>query len=213
MDTEEDRAISIMLSAANYVNYYSHEETDTGKNFEIALTKAFNMFEDVEAERIGGAGNADIECIYYMPNQENKKFDIEAKSTSRKLLQVNSRRLKIHRSLIGSKYTMIVTPNYSIGVLRDIECEDSVIVKSDTLANYLYQCILKYGRNLSYSTLDKIIMNNIGNDITDCINKYVWQRLSKAFHSDVKQRRSEAPRCSAMAEHCNAMNSNDNAKA
>lgn len=180
MDTEEDRAISIMLSAANDVNYYSHEETDTGKNFEIALTKAFNMFEDVEAERIGGAGNADIECIYYMPNQENKKFDIEAKSTSRKLLQVNSRRLKIHRSLIGSKYTMIVTPNYSIGVLRDIEGEDSVIVKSATLANYLYQCILKYGRNISYSTLDKIIMNNIGNDITDCINKYVYSNFGHA---------------------------------
>lgn len=60
MDTEEDKAIAAMLSVANDVYYYSHEETDTGERFEHALTTAFNMFEDVDAERIGGAGNADI---------------------------------------------------------------------------------------------------------------------------------------------------------
>lgn len=177
MDTEDDKAIAAMLQIASDVNYYSREETSTGAKFEYALTDAFNMFIDVDAERIGGAGNADIECVYYLPANGRKKFDIEAKSTSRKLAQINSRRLKTHRVKIGSKYTMIVTPNYSIGVLKDIEGENSVIIKSATLANYFYQYVLKHGRNISYSMLDEIVESNIGGDITDSVNAYVYSNF------------------------------------
>lgn len=177
MDTEDDKAIAAMLQIASDVNYYSREETSSGAKFEYALTDAFNMFIDVDAERIGGAGNADIECVYYLPDNGRKKFDIEAKSTSRKLAQINSRRLKTHRVKIGSKYTMIVTPNYSIGVLKDIEGENSVIIKSATLANYFYQYVLKHGRNISYSMLDEIVEANIGGDITDSVNAYVYSNF------------------------------------
>lgn len=180
MDTEDDRAISDMLKIANNVNYYSHEETDTGKNFEFALEDAFNMFVDVDAERVGGSGKVDIECIYNMDNSRCKKFDIEAKATTRKLLQVNSRRLKTHRLLVGSKYSMIVTPNFAVGVLRDIHGEDSVIIKSATLANYFYQYIVKNGRNISYNMLDEIVSSNIGGDITDAVNAYVYSNFGYA---------------------------------
>lgn len=177
MDTEEDKAIAAMLQIASDVNYYSHEETTTGVKFEDALANAFNMFIDVDAERIGGAGNADIECVYYLPDNGHKKFDIEAKSTSRKLAQINSRRLRTHRIKIGSKYTMIVTPNFSIGVLKDIEGEDSVVIKSAALANYLYQYVLKQGRTISYSMLDEIVESKIGGDITDSVNAYVYSNF------------------------------------
>lgn len=177
INTAEDKAIAEMLQIASDVNYYSREETASGEKFECALTNAFNLFIDVDAERIGGAGNADVECIYHMPDNHDKKFDIEAKSTTRKLAQINSRRLRTHRVKIGSKYTMIVTPNYSVGVLRDIEGEASVIVKSATLANYLYQYVSKYGRNISYSMLDKIVEDNIGGDITEAVNSYVYSNF------------------------------------
>lgn len=177
MDTEEDKAIAEMLNIANNVYYYSHEETETGVNFEDSLTDAFNMFFDVEARRIGGAGNSDVECLYYKGNDNIKKFDLEAKSTKTKLLQINSRRLSIHRSLINSKYTMIVTPNYSIGVLRDISGEKSVIIKAATLANYLYQYILKDGRKISYSVLDEIVEREMGGDITDSVNAFVYNNF------------------------------------
>lgn len=191
MDTEEDKAISVMLNMASDVDYYSHEETATGERFELALTDAFNMFEDVEAERIGGAGNADIECIFHMVDDQRKKFDVEAKSTTRKLSQVNARRLKTHRIRIGSRYTMIVTPNYSIGVLKDIEGESSVIIKSATLANYFYQYILKNGRNISYAMLDEIVEENIGGDITDSVNEYVYNNFGhRAADFTVKKGRS-----------------------
>ena len=177
MNSEEDKAIATMLNIANEVNYYSHEETATGTKFEYALTDAFNLFVDVDAERIGGAGNIDIECLYSAESGSSKKFDIEAKATSRKLLQINSRRLQKHRLKVGSLYTIIVTPNFSIGVLSDIKGEDSVIIKSATLSNYLYQYILKSGRKISYSLLDQIIENNIGLDITDKVNDYVYNNF------------------------------------
>ena len=177
MDTEEDKAIATMLNVANNVYYYSHEETEKGVKFEDALVEAFNMFFDVEARRIGGAGNADVECLYHMENDAIKKFDLEAKSTRTKLLQINSRRLRTHRRLINSKYTMIVTPNYAIGVLRDIQGEKSVIIKAATLANYLYQYILKNGREISYSVLDDVVENGMGGDITDSVNAYVYNNF------------------------------------
>jgi len=177
MNTEADKAITKMLNIASDVNYYSREETSTGEKFEYALTDAFNLFIDVEAERLGGAGNVDIECVYIPETAPAKKFDIEAKSTTRKLIEINSRRLKTHRIKIASHYTMIVTPNYAIGVLRDIENDDSVIIKSATLANYLYQYILKSGRNISYDFLDKMIVNNIGSDITEKVNEYVYDNF------------------------------------
>ena len=190
MDTEEDKAIATMLNVANNVYYYSHEETETGVNFEDALVEAFNMFFDVEARRIGGAGNADVECLYHMENDAVKKFDLEAKSTRTKLLQINSRRLRTHRSLINSKYTMIVTPNYAIGVLRDISGEQSVIIKAATLANYLYQYILKNGREISYSVLDDVVENGMGGDITDDVNAYVYDNFGHGAEDlTVKSRR------------------------
>lgn len=174
---EEDKAISEMLRIANNVNYYSREETKGGANFEFAIRDAFNMFSDVEAERIAGAGNPDIECLFYLSSGNIIKFDIEAKARKSKLLEVNSRRLRMHRDMIGSKYTMIVAPNYPIGVLRDIAGEESVIVKSAILANYFYQSILKVGRNISYQSLHEIVVENRGKDISDAVNAYVYSNF------------------------------------
>jgi hypothetical protein len=79
--------------------------------------------------------------------------------------------------MIGSAYTMIVAPNYAVGVLSDISGETSVIIKSASLANYFYQSILKNGRNISYATLHKIVTENIGKDITNLVNNYVYDHF------------------------------------
>lgn len=182
MNTEEDQAIAAMLRIASDVKYYSHKETATGVNFENALTDAFNMFCDVEAERIGGAGNADIECLYFPDDAGKKKFDIEAKSTRRKLPQINARRLRRHREQIGSVYTLIVAPNYAPGVLGDIKGEQAVVVKAATLANFFYQYVLRCGRDLSYKKLDEIVNANLGKDISQSLNDYVYSNFG--HHAD-----------------------------
>lgn len=177
MNNEEDKAITMMLTIANNVSYYSREETGGGRKFEIAIKDAFNLFSDVEASRIAGAGNPDIECLYYLDEDNIQKFDVEAKARKTKLLEVNPRRLKTHRKMIKSKYTIIVAPNFAIGVIRDIEGDASVIIKSATLANYIYQSIIKYGRDFSYSTLDRIVNNNMGMDITSVVNEYIYNNF------------------------------------
>ncbi len=189
MDTEEDKAIADMLKVATDINYYSREETEGGRKFEIAIKDAFNMFLDVEAERIAGAGKPDIECIYYLSNGNIKKFDIEAKARKAKLIEINPRRLRDHRIMIHSKYTMVVAPNYTIGVTKDIAGEESVIVKSASLANYMYQSILKNGREISYAVLDRIIQDNLGRDITDIVNTYVSDNFGHAAE-DMKVKQS-----------------------
>lgn len=198
MEQEEDAAISTMLQVANSVKYYSKEETAGGDKFEYALESAFNLFIDVEAERIAGAGNVDLECIYFDVDC-NKKFDIEAKATRSKLVQINSRRLKKHREKIGSRYSIIVTPNYSLGVLSDIKGEESVIIKAGTLANYLYQYISKEGRAISYAKLEEIALNNFGKDITDVVDQYVYSNFGHAA-SDLSVKRNKADKGVEYAE-------------
>jgi type II restriction enzyme len=62
--------------------------------FEDALADGFNMFYNIEANKISGAGNTDLECLY-IPRK--KKFTVEAKSTKNKLSSVNAGRLAGHR--------------------------------------------------------------------------------------------------------------------
>lgn len=177
---DDKETISNMLLIANNINYYSREETEHGDNFEYALEEAFNLFADVEARRIAGAGNVDVECIY-LSESGNKKFDIEAKSTKSKLVQINPRRLNTHRGKIGSRYSIVVAPNYSIGVLTDIKNDESVIVKAASLSNYMYQYIAKRGRNISYEYLENLILDtlqsNKAKDITDRLDAFVYSNF------------------------------------
>ena len=62
--------------------------------FEDALADGFNMFYNIEANKISGAGNTDLECLY-IPRK--KKFTVEDKSTKNKLSSVNAGRLAGHR--------------------------------------------------------------------------------------------------------------------
>ena len=80
----------------------------------------------------------------------------------------------MHRRRVGSSYTIIVTPEFSRGVLGDISRDRSVVVKSATLSNYLYQGIARYGRNLSYADLHGIVSSNYGKDITESVNELMF---------------------------------------
>jgi hypothetical protein len=69
------------------------------------LADGFNMFYNVEAKKVGGAGNTDLECLYIT---KKKKFAVDAKSTKNKLSSVNAGRLEGHREKIGGAYTIVL---------------------------------------------------------------------------------------------------------
>lgn len=182
VDEVEQEKISKLLKIATAVNDYStNEKADDFNRFEFALRDAFRLFRDVRAEKIGGAGNTDVECIYYPDDEPSKKFDVEAKARKVKLMEISAGRLCLHRKKIGSQYTVIVTPDYVHAVLDDIRGDRSAIIKSVTLSNYLYQYITKYGRDISYFALDEIIENNIGGDVTKLVNEYIFENFGHGY--------------------------------
>jgi hypothetical protein len=143
--------------------------------FEDALANGFNLFYNVEAEKVGGAGNTDIECLYIT---KKKKFAVDAKSTKNKLSGINSGRLQGHREKIGGAYTIVVTPRYVPAVLQDIRTSPIVIIRANTLSEYLYNYIDNDIREIDYEDFDRIIIANLGKDISKNISDLTISRFA-----------------------------------
>ncbi|EAC5083180.1 TPA: restriction endonuclease [Listeria monocytogenes] len=143
--------------------YSQNPKNQTADKFEDVLEDTFNMFVNVEAQKLSGAGRTDIECLYLTINE---KFAVEAKSTANKLSGINAGRLKRHRDLIGANYTIVVTPRYVPSVKYDIVGQKIVIIKANTLSEYLYNNIVANNRNIDYAEIQEIVVNNLGKDIS-----------------------------------------------
>lgn len=153
-----------MLRLPKLIDEYSNNpNNETSDKFEDILEEAFNMFINVEANKLSGAGRTDIECLYLTIPQ---KFAVEAKSTSNKLMEINAGRLKRHRNLIGAEYTIVVTPRYVPSVQYDIEEQNIVIIKANTLSEYFYNNIITNNRNMDYGEIHELVINNLGTDLS-----------------------------------------------
>jgi len=165
-----------LLNLPKLIEQYSNN--NEGKEaylFEDVLTDGFNMFYNIEAEKIGGAGNTDIECLYLT---KKKKFAVDAKSTKNKLSSINSGRLAGHREKIGGEYTIVVAPRYVPAVLQDIRTNPIVIIRASTFSEYLYNCIDNDIREIDYEDFDQIIINNLGTDISKSISNMTIERFA-----------------------------------
>jgi len=147
--------------------YANNNEGKEAYLFEDALADGFNMFHNVDAQKIGGAGNTDLECLYIT---KKKKFAVDAKSTKNKLSGINAGRLEGHREKIGGVYTIVVTPRYVPAVLQDIKTSPIVIIRANTFSEYLYNCIDNDVREIDYEDFDNIIVHNLGTDISKSIS-------------------------------------------
>ena len=171
----DDVMNSIMELPARIEEYANNEETGDCYLFEDALTDAFNLFVDVEARKIGGAGKPDIECLLLTVRE---KFDVEAKSTSNRLGGLYASRLRDHRNQINSKYTIVITPRYVPIVLRDISGEDIVIIKASTFREYLYNNLVFNPRNMQFAEIDAIIRSNLGKDISMLVSDLTFRKYA-----------------------------------
>lgn len=157
-----------LLKLPKLIERYSENPNNKShEKFEEILEEAFNMFVNIEAKKLSGPGNTDIECLYL---DKKEKFAVEAKSTTNKLIQINAGRLKRHRELIGAKYTIVITPRYVPSVKYDIDGQNVVIIKANTLSEYLHNNIIFRNRNIDYTEIKKIIDKNMGTDISSNIS-------------------------------------------
>jgi type II restriction enzyme len=143
--------------------------------FEIQLTNAMNFFIDVEASRLSGPGNTDIECLYL---KINRKFAVEAKSTQTKLGLLNAGRLQLHREKISADYTVVITPRYSPSVLTDIRNSNNVILLVNTFTEYLYNLIASDERNVSYQDIHELALQNMGGDMSEEVSRLTVSKFS-----------------------------------
>lgn len=165
-----------LLNLAKLIEQYSNNNQGTEAYlFEDILKDGFNMFVNVEAKKIGGAGNVDLECLYIT---KKKKFAVDAKSTKNKLLGLNAGRLAEHRARIGGEYTIVVAPRYVPAVLYDIKSSSIVIIRASTFSEYLYNHIDNDIRDLDYADFDDIIVKNLGKDISRDISALTIEKFS-----------------------------------
>lgn len=176
IDEAPDRLEMQLLDLPKLIEEYSHNpNNETSDKFEDVLEEAFNMFINVDASKISGAGQTDIECLY-LTIQE--KFAVEAKSTANKLGQINAGRLKRHRGIIGAEYTLVITPRYTPSVVKyDIKDENIVILKANTLSEYLYNNIVAHNRKIDYGEIQNIVVSNYGTDISEKVSELTLSKF------------------------------------
>lgn len=138
-----------------------NQQFDSPVEFEQKLCELFNMFNDVKAERISGPGKTDVECVYL----DKVKFNVEAKSTSNKLMGINAGRLNNHMAISQSKYTLVIAPDFSPAATNyDITGTSIVAVQAYTLCDYIQNMALN--DNYSFQKLNNLIENSLGTDLT-----------------------------------------------
>lgn len=164
---EVDKEVKLLELPKLIEQYSNNNDGEEAYLFEDVLVEGFNLFHNVRAEKIGGPGNTDIECLYI---DGNLKFAVDAKSTKNKLSSLNAGRLALHREKIGGKYTIVVTSRYVPAVRNDIKNTPTVIILASTFAEFLYNCINNDIREIDYSYFHEIISNNLGNDVSMLIS-------------------------------------------
>ncbi|MEG1910601.1 MAG: restriction endonuclease, partial [Bacteroidales bacterium] len=172
----ESSPMSKFLELPKLIEQYSNNpKNKTSYLFEKVLVEGFNLFYNVEAKEMGGAGHTDIECLYLT---KKRKFAVESKSTANKLSGINVGRLREHREEIGGAYTIVVTPRYVPAAKRDIINTPNVIILASTFAEYLYNCIDHNIREIDYEDFDTIITANYGKDISKNISNLTISKFA-----------------------------------
>ena len=171
-DTDELRLLELPRLIETYA---SNPDNETAYLFEDVLEEGFNMFYNVEAKKVGGAGHTDIECLYLT---RKKKFAVEAKSTANKLSGINAGRLREHRQQIGGEYTIVITPRYVPAAKRDIRGNPIVIILASTFSEYLYNHLHHDIREIDFDDFDRIIVDNLGTDISRLISDMTMNKFA-----------------------------------
>ncbi len=173
---EEDDLQLRLLELPKLIEEYSNNpENEAAYDFENVLGEGFNMFYNVEAKNIGGAGHTDIECLYLT---RKKKFAVEAKSTANKLTQINAGRLRQHREEIGGEYTIVITPRFLPAVKKDIEGSPIVVLLANTFSEYLYNHVHHDVREIDYADFHDIIVKHLGQDISKLISDKTMEKFA-----------------------------------
>ena len=148
-----------------------------GADFEYTITDFFNLFNDVSATRLGGAGNTDVLSTF----KKTIIFNADGKSMSGGITSsIHAQRLNRHIAKHNAEYCWVVGPGFSPGALQDIEGHKIVTVRADTLAIFLRTWLSLGIDDLSYSQLHGIVNSNFGRSVDYSIRNLIKEMSSKS---------------------------------
>lgn len=178
-DYDKQCEIINALSTMTYMSKYSHVD---GKNFEKALKPVFELFREVlNVEMISGSGDTDLLCSIEDSTIESGldniyKVNVDGKSR-KSSTNLNAMRLVRHLEIHSSKYCIVVAPRFSRGTKLDIYKLPVVLITADSLARYCSkECFSSDDSFADYASLNEIILNNLGKDITPLVDKLTTDR-------------------------------------
>lgn len=175
---EDDTNKDIIENIENMV-YNSRFGTRDGKSFEYSLKPVFEMFrENRNVEIISGSGDTDLLCTMDDEYDNLYKVNVDAKTAKTTTSAIVATRITNHILKNGSKYCIIVSPRFAKGVDGDIKYSNIVTIEAETLANYcLNECLSSPDKQADYTSLDDLISNNLGTNITKKVNNIIDERF------------------------------------
>lgn len=177
METKDDNK-DIIGSIENMIHHSKYGTRD-GKSFEKSLKPVFEMFrENRNVEIISGSGDTDLLCIMDDEYDNLYKVNVDAKTSKTSTATIVATRITNHILKNGSKYCIIVSPRFAKGVAGDIKYSKIVTIEAETLADYcLNECLSSKDKLADYTSLDKLISDNLGTDITKKVNNIIDERF------------------------------------
>lgn len=175
----KQRDIINSLSTMTYMSKYSSVD---GKDFEASLKPVFELFREVlNVEIISGSGDTDLLCSIEdtkLPSDIENIYKINVDGKSRRSSNnLNPMRLLRHLKIHSSKYCIVVAPRFSRGTVLDIDSLSVVLITAESLARYCgKECLSSNDSLADYSTINEIIMNNLGKDISPLIDKKIIEK-------------------------------------
>jgi len=179
ISTKIDRKAEVSRIVTEMVNASKFGGKD-GKDFENALKPFMELFrQTLDVEIISGAGNTDLLCT--MEEQSDNttyKINIDAKTRSSALDELNAKRLSKHLRKHGSKFCIVVAPKFAHGIADDICGSQIVVIRAEEFGAYCYHECTRANHNgyADFSTIKNIIMHNPGTDITPLVRNITIER-------------------------------------
>ena len=173
MGNEDDK--KHIIQCIEEMVYHSKYGTRDGKSFENSLKPIFEMFkENRNVEIISGSGDTDLLCTMDDNEDNLYKINVDAKTSRTSTNSINPIRITNHINRNGSKYCIIVSPRFASGVKGDIKDFNIVTIEAETLADYcLKECLSSDDKLADFTSLDILITNNLGTDITKEVNNLI----------------------------------------
>jgi hypothetical protein len=137
--------------------------------FEKLIALHMDKFKNITAQHLGGSGKTDVECS---DSEYKDKFNIDGKTTNKVLSAVNPSRLEQHRKKNGGKFTTIITPYFSKGVLVDIENTKNTIITTQAFDELVRKYTI-HDKLVSFGPIRIILEKNLGKDSTPDLSAHL----------------------------------------